>query len=249
MNNNPIALITGAAGGIGKVLVSAFTNHGYRVLAVDKVIEPADMTCWKYIQIDLQKLFSDVSYMICILSEIKQQLSNDGLNVLINNAAVQVLGGVASLTMENWRKSLDVNLLAPFVLTQGLLTHLEMAKGCVINVSSIHARLTKPNFVAYATSKSALSGLTRAMAIDLAGKIRVNAVEPAAIATEMLKAGFVDQPEKLNLLENYHPQGRIGTPEEVAALCLSIASGDMQFMHGACISLDGGISGRLYEPI
>lgn len=248
MSKQSIALITGAAGGIGKAMVAAFTGRGYRVIGLDQVPKPSYTACWQYLQVDLQQLIADPIYAESQLALIKQLLANDGLNTLINNAAVQVLGGVTSLTMTDWQKTLDVNLLAPFALIQGLLSELERANGCVINVSSIHARLTKPNFLAYATSKAALSAMTRAMAVDLAGRVRVNAIEPAAIATEMLKAGFAHQPEKLAQLEHCHPQGRIGTPEEVAVLALSIASGDMQFMHGACVGMDGGISGRLHDP-
>lgn len=129
-----------------------------------------------------------------------------------------------------------------------MLPQLEQARGSVINISSIHARLTKAHFVAYATSKAALSGMTRAMAVDLGGRVRVNAIEPAAIATDMLKAGFAGQPEQFALLEACHPQGRIGTPAEVAALALAIADGELRFLHGACVAMDGGISGRLHDP-
>ena len=113
---------------------------------------------------------------------------------------------------------MEVNLLAPFVLTKLLLPQLEQAKGSVINVSSIHAHLTKANFVAYATSKAALSGLTRSMAIDLADRVRVNAIEPAAIETQMLLSGFdndKDQLEKLKKLspnrENWTGKGTLKT--------------------------------------
>lgn len=248
MTKQPIALITGAAGGIGKALVAAFIERGYRVIGLDQATNPSDVACWHYLQVDLHQLVADPRYAESQLVHIKQLLVNHELNALINDAAVQVLGGVSSLNMNDWQKTLNVNLLAPFVLTQGLLSELEAANGCVINMSSIHALLTKPGFLAYATSKAALSGMTRAMAVDLAGRVRVNAIEPAAIATEMLKAGFANQPEELAELESCHPQGRIGTPAEVAALALSMASGDMQFMHGACVGLDGGISGRLHDP-
>lgn len=248
MNARKTALITGAAGGIGHTLATIFTEHGYQVLALDQSSQPDDLACWQYLQLDLQKLSSDPDHAAMILSSIRQVLGQSGLHVLINNAAVQVLGGVESLTVPDWRRTLDVNLLAPFVLTQGLLAQLEAADGCVVNISSIHARLTKANFVAYATSKAALSGMTRAMAVDLGGRVRINAIEPAAIATEMLEAGFAGQPERYTMLADCHPQGRIGTPAEVAALALSLASGELRFLHGACVALDGGISGRLHDP-
>jgi NAD(P)-dependent dehydrogenase (short-subunit alcohol dehydrogenase family) len=249
MSSHQIAIVTGAAGGIGLGLVRAFSERGYRVIALDNLPMPAKSACWHGLQLDLQLMVSEPAYLVNTISTIKGLVGGGGIQVLINNAAVQVLGGVASLSLKDWQRTLDINLLAPFMLTQGLLSNLEIAEGCVINISSIHARLTKVNFVAYATSKAALSGMTRAMAVDLGGRVRVNAIEPAAIATDMLKAGFVNQPQEYAQLEACHPQGRIGTSEEVASLALSLASGDLRFMHGACIGLDGGISGRLHDPV
>lgn len=192
-----LAVVTGAAGGIGAALVTAFTEHGHRVIALGNAPLPASLVCWRYLQTDLQRLVPDPAFAAETLSAIKDLVGDGGPSVLVNNAAIQVLGGVDSLSMADWRSTLDVNLVAPFVLTQGLLPQLEAADECVINISSIHARLTKANLVAYATSKAALSGMTRAMAVDLGGRVRVNAIEPAGIATDMLKAGFAGEPERL----------------------------------------------------
>lgn len=244
----PAALVTGAAGGIGQALVQAFARQGFDVIGLDQVPQPAYFAGQQYLQVDLQHLVEDEVFKAQALERIRQRLPGGDLNVLVNNAAVQVLGGVESLSLADWHCTLNVNLLAPFVLTQGLLPELKAAKGSVINISSIHARLTKPNFVAYATSKAALSAMTRAMAVDLGGRVRVNAIEPAAIATDMLKASFEGQPDAYAQLERCHPQGRIGIPEEVATLALSIAQGDLRFLHGACVGLDGGIGGRLHDP-
>jgi NAD(P)-dependent dehydrogenase (short-subunit alcohol dehydrogenase family) len=155
---------------------------------------------------------------------------------------------VDSLTRSDWQSTLDINLVAPFLLTQALLPELERAEGAVVNISSIHAKLTKANFVAYATSKAALSGMTRAMAVDLGARVRVNAIEAAAIDTEMLRAGFASSPAGLDELADYHPSGAIGTPRELAKLCLYLATSESPFLDGATIGLDGGISGRLFDP-
>lgn len=245
-----LAVVTGAAGGIGQSIVSRLTKNGYCVIALDGMPQPEGLECWRYLHINLQQLVSDQACATATLSTIANWIQEEGrgVAVLVNNAAVQVLGGVSSLTVADWHRTLDINLLAPFVLAQGLLSQLEAAGGSVINISSIHARLTKANFVAYATSKAALSGMTRAMAVDLGGRVRVNAIEPGAIATQMLKEGFADQPEQYTQLESCHPQGRIGTPEEVAALVLALADGDLRFLHGACVGMDGGIGARLYDP-
>lgn len=242
-------LITGAAGGIGQALVARFAAAGYAVIATDIVDRPPDLECKHYFKIDLEQTVEDENYANTQFEAIVACMNGEGLKALINNAAIQILGGVDSLTRQEWRKTLDINLLAPFVWTQALLPLLEKASGCVVNISSIHARLTKRNFVAYATSKAALSGMTRAMAVDLGPRVRVNSIEPAAIETEMLKVGFAEKPDMYDKLENCHPLQRIGQPEEVARLAIAIAGGGIDFMHGACIVLDGGISDRLFDPV
>jgi NAD(P)-dependent dehydrogenase (short-subunit alcohol dehydrogenase family) len=242
------AVITGAAGGIGQAIVREFHAAGYAVIATDQRPKPADMDCAHYVQVDVAETVSSEAVAQEVFSRIRGLVGKAGLRALINNAAVQILGGVEHLSRADWRQTLDVNLVAPFVWTQGLLQDLERAPGSVVNISSIHAKLTKRNFVAYATSKAALSGMTRAMAVDLGGRIRVNAIEPAAIETEMLKAGFSGKDAEFAQLRQLHPQGRIGRTQEVAACALAIVDGKVDFLHGACITLDGGIGGCLLDP-
>lgn len=242
--------MTGAAGGIGLALVEAFHGAGYLVIATDLAPSAHEgLRCDVYVQADLALTVTDAAYAAGIFAQVRGHLGGRGLDVLVNNAATQILGGVDDLSRADWQHTLNVNLVAPFLWTQALLPALEQSQGSVVNVSSVHARLTKPNFVAYATSKAALSGMTRAMAVDLAGRVRVNAIEPAAIATEMLKAGFSGRPEALATLAQCHPQGRIGTPEEVATCALLLANDACQFLHGTCVALDGGIGARLFDPL
>lgn len=242
------AVITGAAGGIGQAIVQEFAAHGFTVIATDLVPEPEGLGAHHYLQADLAHTVEDEAYAEEVFSQIKIWLGKAGLAALINNAAVQILGGADSLTRSDWQQTLNVNLVAPFIWTQALLPALEHAKGSVVNISSIHAKLTKKNFVAYATSKAALSGMTRAMAVDLGSRVRINAIEPAAIETEMLWHGFKGDAEKYRKVAFCHPQQRIGTTKGIANLVLNILEGEMSFMHGSCISFDGGISSRLFDP-
>lgn len=242
------AVITGAAGGIGQALVQEFHASGYSVVATDKLIRPANLNCDHYLQADLALVASHAEYDNRALSELKAVLGPDGLHALINNAAIQLLGGAETLTREDWQQTLNVNLLAPFFLSQALLPELKSVQGCIVNISSIHARLTKKNFVAYATSKAALSGLTRSLAVDLCGRVRVNGIEAAAIDTPMLRAGFSGNSEGLRQLECFHPSGRIGTTLELAQLARCIADPTSQFLNGAIIPLDGGIGALLHDP-
>lgn len=242
------AVVTGAAGGIGQATVRALAAGGYAVIATDREARPDGLRCLGYIQADIAETVMDPAAGARIFAEIRTFAVGGDLALLVNNAAVQILGGVEALTTADWQQTLQVNLMAPFAWTQALLPELVEAGGCVVNISSIHARLTKPGFLAYATSKAALSGMTRAMAVDLAGRVRVNAIEPAAIATPMLEAGFAGKPALRQALDTGHPVGRIGRPDEVGACVLWLASPEAAFVNGSCFALDGGIGGRLLDP-
>lgn len=103
--------------------------------------------------------------------------------------------------------------------------------------------------MAYATSKAALAGLTRALAVDLGGRVRVNAIAPAAISTPMLEAGFEGRPESRAELDRFHPAGRIGRPDEVARAAVWLASEESGFLTGATLAVDGALGVRLHDPV
>lgn len=243
-------LITGACGGIGKALCSEYKRGGYKVIASDiKSNDSADCDCDAFIPLDLSRMVSNEEYRLETLDKIFRLIEDDGLSVLINNAAVQILNPTEQITLEDWHTTLDINLVAPFILVQNLMPSLEKARGSVVNIASVHATNTKPGFITYATSKAALIGLTRSMAVDLGPRIRVNALAPAATSTPMLLAGFDGKPELFQQLSNMHPLGRIALPEEIAKVALFLSSPSATFITGAVIAVDGGISGRLHDPI
>lgn len=239
-----VALITGAAGGIGRALVAVFETQGWRVVSTDRVTLDRP----RHVVGSLADLSSpDTAGGAALIAALRAE-TRGALSAIVHNAAFQVVKPTAELSADDWQTTLNVNLMAPFWLTQAFLPELKASHGSVLAISSIHERLTKPGFVAYATSKSALSGMVRAMAVDLGGQVRVNAICPAAIGTPMLKAGFDGNPQAFAQLQAHHPIGRIGTPEEVAELAAFICSNRSPFMTGACLDLSGGISGRLHDP-
>jgi NAD(P)-dependent dehydrogenase (short-subunit alcohol dehydrogenase family) len=167
----------------------------------------------------------------------------------MNNAAEQILKAVSEIEWSDWEGSIAVNVVAPFYLATGLVSHLENANGHVVNIFSIHAKLTKTGFACYATLKSALESVTRSLALELSPLgISVNAIAPAAIMTEMLKAGFQGAPEKLSKLEAYHPFNSIGTPKQLSGFIKSITDQEGGFLTGSVLGFNGGIGGRLYDP-
>jgi NAD(P)-dependent dehydrogenase (short-subunit alcohol dehydrogenase family) len=242
-------IITGALGGIGRALCNEFHAHGFIVRAIDRAA--GQVTAHHILQEDIRCILNDLEHRAEFRSKILAILSKEGaeLGGLINNAAVQILGGVDSLTARDWQETLETNLVAPFILSQLFIPELEDAKGAIVNISSIHEKLTKPGFVAYATSKSALSGLTRTMAVDLGPRVRVNAICPAAIQTAMLEAGFSGRPQQFAALHQSHPAGRIGMPDEVANIARYLIADAPKFLTGSCLGLDGAIAGRLHDPV
>lgn len=241
-----VALITGAAGGIGQALCREFKKNGYLVIATDR-IEPSGLVCDRFVKADLQVLCREQGNLQQFVAEV--EIPATGLTVLVNNAAVQILNKTPEISRQNWYDTLEVNLLAPFWLTQAFLPALEKRGGSVINIGSVHAVATKPGFVCYATSKAALVGLTKALAVDLGGRVRVNAVNPAAVATPMLKEGFRGKEDRLAALAEMHPIGRIAEPEEVARAVVFLSSSEASFVTGATFNVDGGILSRLHDPV
>lgn len=247
-SDKPFALITGVCGGIGEALAHAFSEGGFRVIGTDLTVPSTPLRVDHFIAADLAVLAASTADAERFLRAVHELVAGVGLTVLINNAALQIVKPVAELSSEEFTRSLAVNLVAPFVIIRGLLPELEMARGSVVNISSIHARLSKPGFVAYAASKAALSALTRSLGVEIGARVRVNAIAPAAVATPLLNAGFDGAEHNLEALADMHPVGRIGLPGEIADLAMFLASARAQFVNGAVFEIDGGIGSRLHDP-
>lgn len=244
MKEEKAVLITGVLGGIGSALATAFKNEGYYVYGLD--VRPDDQNnCDQFMQFDLHSFCKDGGYREKWTSIFEKEIK--ALDLLINNAAVQLLDKLDNLKLEDWNETLNVNLTGPLLLSQCFLEKLEKRNGGIINIASIHQILTKPRFISYATSKSALVGLTKSLAVDLEGRVRVNAISPAAIATDMLISGFDGNEMALQDLNKIHPVQRIGYPNEVAKMALFLASENTGFINGANLTLDGGISSVLKD--
>jgi NAD(P)-dependent dehydrogenase (short-subunit alcohol dehydrogenase family) len=240
------ALVTGALGGIGQALCSVFRSAGYFVIGTDRREGVCD--CDLFIRRDILEIQENEEACYALVREVRAHIGDNGLDVLINNAAIQILGSTEQVTAKDWDTTLHTNLVVPFLLVQTFLADLEKASGSVVNIASIHAVATKPGFVAYATSKAALVGLTRALAVDLGPRVRINVINPAATATPMLLAGFEGKPEAFAALANMHPLERIAEPSEVARTALFLASRDASFITGSTLHIDGGIGARLHDP-
>lgn len=243
-------VVTGSLGGIGRAISARLRAGGLLVIGIDWE-EGGPQQDYEHVRMDLASLAQSTGAAIEVgtaIESARRRAGADQIVGLVNNAAIQVVQAAALLDAAELRRSLDVNVVAPLVLAQCLRGQLTRYQGCIVNIGSIHARLTKPGFCAYSTSKSALSGLSRALAVEWGGDIRVATIEPAAVATPMLEAGFSGRPEARAALELAHPSRSIGSVEHVAEWVYRIVVDRQAFTNGMLLRLDGGIGGRLHDP-
>jgi NAD(P)-dependent dehydrogenase (short-subunit alcohol dehydrogenase family) len=239
-----VALVTGASSGIGAATAIAFAEADWDVMAAGRdegrLEEVADISdniaIWSGDLIesnDCDELIADT------IDEF------GSLDCLINSAGVIVRANVADTSDEDWRYTMGINLDAPFYLSRAALPHLLQSKGSIINIASDWGLKGGDRAAAYCASKGAVVQLTRAMAIDHARDgLRVNAVCPGDIDTPMLTNEAddkdIDLEDFLARAADESPNGRIGTPEEVAALILFLASDAATHITGTTIPIDGG---------
>jgi NAD(P)-dependent dehydrogenase (short-subunit alcohol dehydrogenase family) len=166
------------------------------------------------------------------------------IDVLVNAAGIIKNGTIEDTTLDEWDRMMNVNLRSVFVLMQKCIPHLTATKGNVVNVSSVAGTRAFPNVLAYCVSKAATDQLTRCAALELASKgIRVNAVNPGVVVTNLHKRSGMDEQSYENFLERSketHPIGRVGNPEEVAELIYYLASEKASWITGATYEIDGG---------
>jgi NAD(P)-dependent dehydrogenase (short-subunit alcohol dehydrogenase family) len=237
------AVVTGAAQGIGKAIAAAFVAEGAQVLLVDRDAARLAETA---AELDQEGLVADVSQKVeieRIFARVAERWS--GLDVLVNNAGITHAAELDDLTEADFDRVLAINLKAPLWATQAAARVMQ-AGSAVINMSSVNAVLAIPNQIPYAVSKGALKQLTNVTALALAPKgIRVNAIGPGSIMTDMLKGIMNDRAAEEKILSRT-PMGRCGEPEEVAAIAVFLASSESSYITGQTIYPDGGRMGLNY---
>ena len=248
------ALITGAATGIGRVIAEMFALNGAAVALSDIDGDGARSAAAGIQNASGGKvvgLAHDVSKhddWVDAVREAETQLG--GLNVLVNNAGVCIPGSVESLSEEDWQRTLDIDLTSVFLGCKVALPLMaRYAPGAIVNISSISALIASDNFVAYNAAKAGVWMTTKSVALFAAKEgydIRVNSIHPAFIDTDMVDdvVGGEDPQENRAKLARQVPLKRIGTPRDVGYAAIYLASDESNFVTGAELKLDGGISAR-----
>ena len=246
MNDN-VAVVTGASSGIGRATALLFARNGWSVVAFGRneseLISLRDDAAQSSgsIRIHLGDI-TETSHADRLVSETVDNFGR--ISSLVNAAGIIGTGSIEDTTLDQWDKMMNVNLRSAFYLMQKCVPHLVASRGNVVNVSSVTGTRAFPNVLAYCVSKAATDQLTRCSALELAPKgVRVNAVNPGVVITNLHKRGGMSEESYEKFLDNAkntHPIGRPGRPEEVAELIYYLASEKASWITGATYEIDGG---------
>lgn len=217
-----VVVITGGAQGIGRCLAEEFAHAGAKVCLIDKEANgyfQGDVADRETLETFAEKVICDYGHV----------------DILINNA-LPIMKGIGDCTYDDFAYALAVGVTAPFYLTQLLVPHFR-AGGCVVNLSSTRAHMSQAQTESYSAAKGGIAALTHAMAVSLAGKVRVNAVSPGWIETAPIDHAGPDATQ--------HPVHRVGNPLDIAHMVLFLCSEKAGFITGENICIDGGMSRQM----
>ena len=248
-------LVTGGSSGIGQAIAVRFAEYGANV-AINYLRQPEEAAgteeqvhaCVASVQRHGVKdvlVQGDVSSEDDVISMVAAAVEGlGGIDVLVNNAGIQISRPTEELSSDDFDRVLAVNLRGAFLCAREAIRHFlaEEREGSIVNVSSVHQLIPKPSYLGYSVSKGGMQNLTRTLALEYAGRgIRVNGVGPGATVTPINRA-WIDDPEKRRQVEEHIPMQRAGDADEMAGVTAFLASDDAAYVTGQTIFVDGGLT-------
>ena len=229
-NRERVALVTGAARGIGRAVAERLVGDGWRVVGADR--EPGEARA------GLRMVRTDVSAETDVAALVESMRREEGrVDALVSNAGIMVRTPVRDLSLADWSRVIGTNLTATFLLVRAAEDLLRAANGAIVTIASTRARMSEPNTESYAASKGGLLALTHALAVSLGPEVRVNCISPGWIDVR----GEALRPED----HAQHPAGRVGRPEDIAALVAFLVGPESGFVTGAEFVVDGGMTRKM----
>jgi NAD(P)-dependent dehydrogenase (short-subunit alcohol dehydrogenase family) len=229
-----VALISGGAKGIGAAIAARLSRDGCRVVVADREPAGAAPSGGRYVVCDVGDEMS-VAALVGSIGTTEQRL-----DALICNAGFMIRKPIADLSLVEWSSVLTTNLTSTFLLTRAAEKMLRAAKGAIVTIASSRARMSEPNTESYSASKGGLVALTHALSISLGPDVRVNCISPGWILTK--------GPEPTAEERAFHPAGRVGRAEDIAALAAFLVGSESGFITGAEFVVDGGVTRKMIYP-
>jgi NAD(P)-dependent dehydrogenase (short-subunit alcohol dehydrogenase family) len=247
---NKVTFVTGAGRGIGRAIAHKMAQEGAMLALAEIDFESAQSVAEELLKQDCKALAiqTDITRETDVQAAISRAIEYFGrVDILVNNAGKNFYYDATTMSEADWDNAMNVDVKGAWLCCKHVLPSMKAAKaGSIINIASVHARITAPGHFPYAAAKSALVGLTRNLALDYAPyNIRVNAICPGWVRTSLVQGWFdqqVDPKAAEERVLSFQPLGRIGTPDEIANFVAFVASDEATFITGAELLIDGGMS-------
>ena len=243
-SQNKIAIVTGGGSGIGYAITEKFVTNGIRTIIIGRNEEKLKKAKDRFGKLCAPVCF-DLNDLKSIPAMVKQIVDKHGtIDILVNNAGINLKKEFTKVSDEEFHQIMQTNVSSVFAISREVVKHMvKKGSGNIINISSMASQYGLPKVIAYTASKSAIEGMTRAMAVELSPKgILVNCIAPGFIVTDMSGKAFDGDAERIRKVLSRTPLGKMGSPADVAEAAYFLCSGKSGYVTGIILPVDGGNS-------
>jgi NAD(P)-dependent dehydrogenase (short-subunit alcohol dehydrogenase family) len=243
-----VAIVSGGAQGIGKAIVERLLKETLRVVIAEIDQEAGEETEKELEHLgDVQFIRTDVADEQMVRETVSKTIDHFGrLDLVVNNAGIMIRKPVSELTLVEWNRVISVNLTGAFLLAKHAAPFLRERHGSIVNIASTRALMSEPDTEAYSASKGGMIALTHALAVSLGPDVRANCISPGWIDVSRWKKKAESQDPELSRDDHQqHPAGRVGRPEDIAAMVAFLISSEASFITGGHFVVDGGMTRKM----